>query len=245
MIRIKSIPILPAEGPARHPFIAALASADPLAKRIGEARAQRDPRASQLSCALLAALLGDTEESRAALIGASGDRFGHVDPLVEAAWAFVLVESGHPARASLHLERVREAHGRPQVASDATVLLLLKAQAVLAGFGVKAARAVAEEARGSLIAGEDPALVTYASIVCANLALEAGDLDAAGSDLMTAPDGCSGILAARLDLLRSRLHFARTGDAHSAALDLDRAINRLAVLGALRDLGLAYLERAL
>src|SRR3954465_4766347 len=50
---------------------------------------------------------------------------------------------------------------------------------------------------------------------------------------------------ARADGLAGRLRFARTADAHASALDLDRAINRLTVIGALRDLALAYIERAL
>src|SRR4051812_38810096 len=242
MIQIKSVPISPCSA-ASHPFLAALASDEPLARRMVAARAQPDPRDSHASCAVLAAFLGDAQEAEVALIRASGERFGQLDPLIDATWAFVLVETGHGARAMLHLDRARGALSSETLA-HASLLSLLRAQALFACRGVKAARTVASEARSILPKGNQGALRTYASIVCGNLALEDGDLDAVESELALAGK-CSGILAARADVLRARLLFARTGDARSAALDLDKAINRLAVLGALRDLALAYLERAL
>src|SRR4051812_32681184 len=102
MIQIKSPSIKPGGSHGQHPFLAALASDEPLARRMLEARAQPDRRASYLSSAVLAAFLGDATEAEVALIRASGERFGQVDPLLEAAWAFVSVETGHPARATLH-----------------------------------------------------------------------------------------------------------------------------------------------
>ena len=244
MIRINSLPD-PAGGSTGYdPFLAALTSDEPLARRMLVARAQPDPRDSHLGCAVLAAFLGDAQEAEVALIRASGERFGQLDPLIDAAWAFVLVETGHAARAMIHLDRAREAIRPSDIPSHASLLLLLRAQALFARRGLKEARAVAAEARDSLPDGKKGTLRSYASIVCGNLALEDGDLDAVESELALAGN-CSGILAARIDVLRARLCFARTGDARSAALDLDKAINRLAVMGALRDLALAYFERAL
>ena len=245
MIQIKSLPLSPGGLSGPEPFLSELASEEPLAGRMASARARTDPREAQLNCAVLAAFLGDSQEAEVALIRASGERFGKIDPLLEATWAFVFVETGHAARASIHLDRVREALRSPEITPDATVLSLLRAQALCATRGLKAARALASEARASLPESTGGALPIYASIVCGNLAFEDGDLDAVEAELARATGKCSGILAARLDLLRARVSFARTGDACSAALDLDKAINRLAVIGALRDLALAYFERAL
>jgi sigma-54 dependent transcriptional regulator, acetoin dehydrogenase operon transcriptional activator AcoR len=198
-----------------------------------------------LTCAVLAALLGDAHESEVALLRARGEGTGDLDFLIETAWAFVFVETGHPARAAAHLARARESRAGREDPADAPILLLLQAQAWLGERGVAAARAVAAEGQRSVPAGEEQcALRTYASIVCASLALEGGDHDAAERHLAIAAEMRSGILAARADVLRGRLCFARTGDAVSSALDLDRAINRFTVIGALRDLALAYLERA-
>jgi transcriptional regulator with PAS, ATPase and Fis domain len=245
MIRINATSAVPTTGAARHPFIDALASDEALGQRMVAALAHSDPRVSHLRSATLAALLGDAHGAEMALIRARREGFGDPDPLVEAAWAFVSVEGGHPARAATHLDRAFEALVTCENTSHGSVLLLLRAQALFAGRGLKAAREVAAEARCSLPEGEDTALCTYASIVCASLALEDGDPDAAERELSFATQARSGILAARVDVLRGRLHFARTGDARSSALDLDRAINRLTVLGARRDLALACFERAL
>jgi sigma-54 dependent transcriptional regulator, acetoin dehydrogenase operon transcriptional activator AcoR len=245
MIRINATSSVPGSGTARHPFIDALASDEAIGQRMVAALAHSDPRLSHLRSALLAALLGDAHGAEVALIRAHRDGFGGPDHLIEAAWAFVSVEGGHPARAATHLDRAFEALVTCENTSHGSVLVLLRAQALFAGRGLKAAREVATEARCSLPESADTALRTYAAIVCANLALEDGDPDAAERELSFAAPARSGILAARVDVLRARLHFARTGDARSSALDLDRAINRLTVLGARRDLALACFERAL
>ncbi|MFL5436273.1 MAG: sigma 54-interacting transcriptional regulator, partial [Myxococcales bacterium] len=222
-------------------------SDEPLARRMLQARTQPDPRESSahLTCAVLAALLGDAHESEVALIRARGEGLCDLDFLIEATWAFAFVETGHPARAAVHLARAREARECCDDPADAPILLLLQAQASLAERGAAASRALAIEGQRAVPSGSDHlALRSYAAIVCAGLALDDGDFGAAERNL--AIEGMrTGILAARADVLRGRLRFARTADAHASALDLDRAINRLTVIGALRDLALAYVERAL
>ncbi|MFL5278544.1 MAG: hypothetical protein ACJ79T_18865, partial [Myxococcales bacterium] len=222
-------------------------SDEPLARRMLHARTQPDPRESSahLTCAVLAALLGDAHESEVALIRARGEGRRDLDFLIEATWAFAFVETGHPARAAVHLARAREARECCDHPGDAPILLLLEAQASLAERGAAACRALAIEGQRAVPSGSDHlALRSYAAIVCAGLALDDGDFGAAERNL--AMEGMrTGILAARADVLRGRLRFARTADAHASALDLDRAINRLTVIGALRDLALAYVERAL
>src|SRR4051812_25371559 len=212
-----------------------------------QARTQPDPRESSahLTCAVLAALLGDAHESEVALIRARGEGRRDLDFLIEATWAFAFVETGHPARAAVHLARAREARECCDDPADAPILLLLEAQASLAERGAAASRALAIEGQRAVPSGSDHlALRSYAAIVCAGLALDDGDFGAAERNL--AIEGMrTGILAARADVLRGRLRFARTAAAHASALDLDRAINRLTVIGALRDLALAYVERAL
>ncbi|MFL5425829.1 MAG: sigma 54-interacting transcriptional regulator [Myxococcales bacterium] len=222
-------------------------SDEPLARRMLQARTQPDPRESSahLTCAVLAALLGDAHESEVALIRARGEGRRDLDFLIEATWAFAFVETGHPARAAVHLARAREARECCDDPADAPILLLLEAQGSLAERGAAACRALAIEGQRAVPSGSDHlALRSYAAIVCAGLALDDGDFGAAERNL--AIEGMrTGILAARADVLRGRLRFARTADAHASALDLDRAINRLTVIGALRDLALAYIERAL
>src|SRR3954467_1487958 len=212
-----------------------------------QARTQPDPRESSahLTCAVLAALLGDAHESEVALIRARGEGRRDLDFLIEATWAFAFVETGHPARAAVHLARAREARECCDDPADAPIVLLLEAQASVAERGAAASRALAIEGQRAVPSGSDHlALRSYAAIVCAGLALDDGDFGAAERNL--AIEGMrTGILAARADVLRGRLRFARTADAHASALDLDRAINRLTVIGALRDLALAYVERAL
>src|SRR4051812_31917022 len=184
------------------------------------ALAHPDPRVSHLRSAILAALLGDAHGAEVALVRARREGSGDADHLVEAASAFVCVEGGHPARAATHLDRAFEALVTCENTSHGSVLLLLRAQALFAGRGLKAAREIAAEARCSLAESADAALRTYASIVCASLSLEDFDPDAAERELSFAAQGRSGILAARVDVLRARAHFARSGDARFSALDL-------------------------
>jgi transcriptional regulator with PAS, ATPase and Fis domain len=228
-------------------LIGALVSDEPLALRMLQARTHQDSQesAGHLSRAVLAALLGDAHESEVLLIRARGEGRRDLDFLIEAAWAFAFVETGHPARAGVHLAHAREARECRDHPADGSILLLLEAQASLAERGVAAARALAIEGQRAVPSGSDHlALRAYAAIVCAGLALEDGDFGAAERNLAV-DVARTGILAGRADVLRGRLRFARTADARASALDLDRAINRLTVIGALRDLALAYVERAL
>ncbi|MFL5442773.1 MAG: sigma 54-interacting transcriptional regulator [Myxococcales bacterium] len=226
-------------------MIEILASEEPLAHRLVQERT-RDGVGPQLTCAVLAALAGDARESEAALRRALAGSGAEHEFLVDVARAFLLVETGAAGRAGAPLLRARGPLHRRADPSATSVLLLLQAQAMFAKRGPSAARALAADAQGSIPAGEQYTdLRTYAALVHAAIALEAGDLAGAERELSNAAPARSGILAARADVLRARLHFRHTGDARAAAIDLDRAIHRLTVTGAARDLGLACLERAL
>ncbi|MFL5249973.1 MAG: sigma 54-interacting transcriptional regulator [Myxococcales bacterium] len=226
----------------------ALASDEPLAQRILHVRTRPSPdRATvQVASAVLAGLLGDARDAEAMLMRARGEGGGGAGLLIEIASAFVFVETGNPARAPFHLARARDALVSCDDSSGEPILLLLQAQSLLAERGPAAAVGVAEEAARLVPPGDlHAALRAYASIVRAALALQAGDLDAAERALSLEETTRSGILAARADVLRARLRFARTSDGRSAAVHLDKAIDRLTVIGALRDLALANVERAL
>ncbi|MFL5388987.1 MAG: sigma 54-interacting transcriptional regulator [Myxococcales bacterium] len=226
-------------------MIEILASEEPLAHRLVQERT-RDGVGPQLTCAVLAALAGDARESEAALRRALAGSGAEHEFLVDVARAFLLVETGAAGRAGAPLLRARGPLHRRADPSATSVLLLLQAQAMFAKRGPSAARALAADAQGSIPAGEQYAdLRTYAALVHAAIALEAGDLAGAERELSNAAPARSGILAARADVLRARLRFARTSDGRSAAVHLDKAIDRLTVIGALRDLALANVERAL
>ena len=230
-------------------LIGALASEEPLAQRMLRVRSRPDRERSihQVTCGVLAALLGDAHESEVALIRARGEGRRDLEFLIELTWAFTFVETGrNAARAAVHLGRAQEelrASGDP---AGEAILLLLQAQALTAERRPEGAREIAGEGQRSIPLGDEyAALRAYASTVCASLALDASDPDAAERELSSVAVIRSGILAARSDVLRARLRFARGGDPRESALDLDKAINSFTVLGAMRDLGLAYLERAL
>ncbi|MFL5374814.1 MAG: sigma-54 interaction domain-containing protein [Myxococcales bacterium] len=230
-------------------MIGALASEEPLAQRMLQVRSRpdREQAIHQVSCSVLAALLGDAHESEVALIRARAEGRRDLEFLIELSWAFTFVETGrNAARAAVHLGRAQEelpASGDP---AGEALLLLLQAQALTAERRPEGAREIAAEGQRSIPHGEEyAALRAYASTVCATLALDASDPDAAERELSSVAAVRSGILAARSDVLRARLRFVRGGDPRESALDLDKAINSLTLLGAMRDLGLAYLERAL
>jgi len=230
-------------------LIGALASEEPLAQRMLQVRTRPDRERAihQVTCGVLGALLGDAHESEVALIRARAEGRRDLEFLIELSWAFTFVETGrNAARAAVHLGRAQEelpASGDP---AGEALLLLLQAQALTAERRPEGAREIADEGQRSIPLGDEyAALRAYASTVCATLALDASDPDAAERELSTVGAMRSGILAARSDVLRARLRFLRGGDPRESALDLDKAINSLTLLGAMRDLGLAYLERAL
>jgi len=225
-------------------LIELLASEEPLAHRILQERT-RSGVGSQVNCAVLAALAGNARESDAALRRAVAASGAEHEFLLEVGRAFLLVETGAPARAAAPLQRARGPLHRRADPSATSVLLLLQAQAMFAKRGPSAPRVLAADAQASIPEGDEYAhLRAYAALVHANIALEAGDLAGAERELSNAAPARSGILAARADVLRARLQFRHTGDARASAADLDRAIQRLTAIGASRDLGLAYLERA-
>jgi len=228
------------------PLIEALAADEPLAHRILRERGRPDSMASRVIQAVLAALAGNARDSKEALLRARSEIAPEHEFLLELLPAFILVEAGAPARASAPLGRARRSLARCADPCGKALLLLLQAQSVLTRRRPVAARSLAADGQRSIPPGEEHAhLRAYAALVHATIALEAGDVPGAEREFHVAATARSGIIAARVDVLRARLRFRRSADARAAAADLDRAINRLTVIGAARDLGLACLERAL
>ncbi|MFL5372720.1 MAG: sigma 54-interacting transcriptional regulator [Myxococcales bacterium] len=228
-------------------MIEAVAADEPLAHRILRERGQPDSVASRVVQAVLAGLSGNARDSGEALLRARSEFAPEHEFLLELLPAFILVETGAPARAAAPLGRARRSLARSADPCGKALLLLLQAQSVLTRRRPVAARALAADGQRSIPPGEEHLhLRTYAALVHATVALEAGDLPGAEREFQVAARARSGIIAARVDVLRARLRFRRSPDGRAAAAaDLDRAINRLTVIGAARDLGLACLERAL
>ena len=227
--------------------MAVLASDEPFAARLVRARSreEQDGGVAHVTSALLALLVGERHEAEMALLRARSDARPAVECLTEVAWAFLLVESGHAWRAAAHASRARQTAGFHADAGDEALVGLLEAQAQGPGPGGAAAgRMLVAKALEAIPPGLDaPALRAYASLVAAALAFDAGDGAAAESELATRPPS-SGVLAARVDLLQARVAYARGNADEEAGRHLARAIDRFSLLGARRDLGLAYLVRA-
>src|SRR3954467_1493232 len=122
---------------AHEVLIGALASEEPLAQRMQQVRSHpdREQAIHQVTCGVLAALLGDAHESEVALIRARAEGRRDLEFLIEATWAFAFVETGHPARAAVHLGRARGAGECCAHPADPPRLLPPEAQASLAERG--------------------------------------------------------------------------------------------------------------
>ena len=236
---------------AQRLLMSVLVSDEPLEVRLLAARArdEREGARAHVESAMLALLLGERHEAEMALLRARSDLRPGAACLVEIAWAFLLVETGHPGRAAAHAVRARQADGFDDDPGNDALVQLLDVQAQPLDRGTEHVRnQLFAKARNAIApGGENDALRAYASLVAAALAFEAGDAAAAASGLAEGRaqvGGWSGLLAARADLLAARIAFARGGAGDDGARDLSRAIDRLSILGARRDLGFAYLVRA-
>ena len=228
-----------------------LVSDEPLATRLmcSRSRGEREGGPAHVTSALLALLSGERHEAEMALLRARSETHAAIECLIEVAWAFLLIETGHPWRGAVHAASARQSEGFSADGGDDFLLRILEAQAQGHAPDAEHARLqLAAKTRRAIPDGtRHAALRAYASLVAAALAFDAGDADAAEAELAagdTRPTGSSGLLGARADLLQARIAFARGNADEQAIRDLARAIDRLALLGAQRDLGFAYRVRA-
>jgi len=227
-------------------LLSVLAADEPFQARLASARAREEIEGGSIhvEIALLSLLAGERHEAEMALLRARCDANAAAPCLTEIAWAFLLVETGQHSRVGAHAERARLAEGFGADPGDEPLLRLLEAQTQ--GGASSAGRNLAAETLATIPSGVDhAALRAYASLVVASLAFEAGALEVATNELASGrASASSGLLAARASLLQARVAFARNDAGGEAGRDLARAIDRLSLLGAPRDLGLAYLVRA-
>ena len=228
-----------------------LVSDEPLATRLmcSRSRGEREGGPAHVTSALLALLIGERHEAEMALLRARSETHAAIECLIEVAWAFLLIETGHPWRGAVHAASARQSEGFSADGGDDFLLRILEAQSQGHAPDAEHARLqLAAKTRQAIPDGtRHAALRAYASLVAAALAFDAGDADAAEAELAagdTRPTGSSGLLGARADLLQARIAFARGNADEQAIRDLARAIDRLALLGAQRDLGVAYRVRA-
>jgi len=241
---------LPSDVTAHVLLLAEFAVEEPIGSRLTAARARQERGwgpASHLSCAVLAALAGEKHEAEVALRRAAASEPAPGRFLLELASALVLVETGEPERALLHLERARHASGAENNPGDAALIQVLRSQSLPPEEGFATARALVEAAARSLprgLSGEP--IAVYASLAAAGLAVAAGLEDEADAHLgrIAQASGCSGVLAGRADVMHGLSAFAQTRNTQAADVHLDRAMGRFERLGARRDLALAYLSRA-
>ena len=224
----------------------------PLEARLAEVRARWEGTkeegrgAAALEGAVLCSLLGrrveaDSFIAQARLLAPAG-----LKAQVELAHALVMFEAGLPARMAGALERAEVALGTPGEPASRTLCLLLQARMLLLeGAGAAAVRAALEGVEGLPTALEGSPLAVLGQLIAAECLLATGEATASEAWLtrsVGAP-GCTGLLAARAQVLRARLALA-TGDAEQARALLDAALPPLTGLGAPRDLALAYVAYA-
>ncbi|MFL5343341.1 MAG: sigma 54-interacting transcriptional regulator [Hyalangium sp.] len=234
--------------------LSTLAGEIPLELRREEARARLERgrgagrATAALEVALLASLLGERAEAESFLLRSRSLAPMELEGLVELVSALVLLEAGFPARAQGVLERAEaspDAQSQPEVRA---LCLAFHAQALLLeGMehpAVRAAQEAIEELPGD---AQGTPLAVHAHLVAVEclLASEQTEEALALLDRAVRMPGCSGLLAARGEVLQARVGLARAhpGPVALRAI-LDRAIERLEVLGALRERGLAYLTYA-
>ncbi len=238
---------------ARDAMLSVLASDEPVAARLLQARPRleqddgRKDLKAHMTCAVLAALAGMRQEAESCLAQVRGSAAAELRGSLELTWVLLMLEAGHPVRATVHLERARLAPRFSEDPADAAISQVFHAQALLLENSVPAARSVA--AAGADAVPPDltgTPLAVYSCIVAAEAALAGGDVAQAELYLarIRGALGRTGVLAARADELQARVDFTRHGDPKSACAILDLAISRLSVIGAPRDLGLAFLIRA-
>jgi transcriptional regulator with PAS, ATPase and Fis domain len=224
----------------------------PLEARLAEVRARWEGAKEEgrvmaaLEGAVLCSLLGRRTEADSFIAQARLLTPGALNARVELAHALVMLEAGYPARMAGALERAEVALGtQGEPVSRVLCLLLQAGMLLLEGAGSAAARAALEGVESLPTALEGSPLAVQAHLIAAECLLAAGESSAGEAQLarsVGAP-GCTGLLAARAQVLRARLALATRSPEHARAL-LDGALPPLTRLGAQRDLALAYVAYA-
>jgi|GEM_PF-255201 len=232
-------------------FLAPMAGEIPFELRLDEARMrfERGKGASQsmaaLEVALLASLMGERAEAESFLL-----RSRSLASLewVELASALVLIEAGYPSRAEGALERAEVEPDTQEQPEIRALSLVLHAQVLLLeGEGLPAVRAAQEALEELPLEADGTPLAVHAHLVAAEclLASEQSEEALAFLDRAVRMQGCTGLLAARAEVLQARVGLAR-GSPRPEVLRgiLNRAIERLERLGAPRQRALAYIVYA-
>ncbi|HET7786787.1 MAG TPA: sigma 54-interacting transcriptional regulator [Myxococcales bacterium] len=229
--------------------MAVLASDEPLADRLERWERPAAPdaasRIQRVEYAMAAALAGNRVQAEQTLLCIRSASPAPSEQSLAAAWAFVLVEIGEAARAAAHAHSAVELAGERDPV-QASVARLLLAQAIAGQGRFEAALDLASRVLEALPPGRTgPGLRSYAALTVASLSLNLGNVTAAKRAVgIAAAARAAGLLGARGDVMQARVAVASGADRAEASADLKRALQRLATLGARRDMGLALLFRA-
>ncbi len=235
-------------------LLAPFAGEIPLELRLEEARGhfERGRRAGQVVAALegaiLAALVGERAEAESLLLRSRSVASVEMEGLIELASAMVLLEAGYPARAEGALERAEASPGIQEQPEARVLSLVLHAQALLLdGIGHSAVRAAHEAIEEFPPEAQGMPLAVHTHLVASEclLASEQTEEALAFLDRAVRMPGCTGLLAARAEVLQARVGLARGSPSPAALRDiLGRAIERFEALGASRERALAYVVYA-
>jgi transcriptional regulator with PAS, ATPase and Fis domain/tetratricopeptide (TPR) repeat protein len=234
--------------------LTALADELPLEFRLEDARVRfargrgTGQATAALEVAILASLAGERAEAESFLLRSRALAPPELEGVVELASALVLLEAGYPARVEGALERAEAAPGAQAQPELRALCLVLHAQILLSEDvgrpAVSAAREALEELPGSV---EGTPLAVHAHLVASEclLASEQSEEALALLDRAVRMQSCTGLFAARAQVLQGRVGLAR-GSPSPAVLRaiLDRAIEQLERLGAPRHCALAYMTYA-
>jgi transcriptional regulator with PAS, ATPase and Fis domain len=211
------------------------------------AMAQEAPLVAQLQGvrdaalqAWLLALLGRFGESAERLEDARLTAAGDPPPGVELVAAMAMLEAGFLARAAGALARAEAGASSGTAPVERAVSLAVHAQILLAGGSLRAASEAAVAAVN--LAAECPAPAHAMVLLAAAEVALAGDARGHAGELATRVRdlGVGGLLRARSAVILTRCG----GPPAEVTAELERAIDTLSVLGAPRDVGLAYLAMA-
>jgi transcriptional regulator with PAS, ATPase and Fis domain/tetratricopeptide (TPR) repeat protein len=235
-------------------LLAPFAGEEPLESRLEEARARFErvrgvaQATAALEGAVLAALVGRRAEAESFLLRSRFLALPELEGLVELAAAVVLLEAGYPARVAGALERAEATPGLQQEPASRALSMVLHAQALLMdGAGDTAARAALEAIEERPSDGEGSLLAVHAHLVAAECLLASGEVEEALAFLDRAVrlPGCTGLFAARAEVLQAQVALARGSPSPAVLRDiLDRAIERFELLGTPRARALAYMTYA-
>ncbi len=171
---------------ARDAMLSVMSSDEPVTTRLLQTRPlleQGDGRknlAAHMTFAVLAALAGKREEAESCLSQVRGSAAPELRGQLELTWVLLMIEAGHPVRATVHLERARLAPRFGEDPADAAISQVFHAQALLLENDVPAARSVS--AAGVDTVPPDltgTTLAVYSCLVAAEAALGGGDVEQA------------------------------------------------------------------